>query len=70
MKSANNASIGNIFFPDIYVTIAISNARVLKRLPMDSRVHLLEVLCMKLRNFSAGRERYLLTGFSDVLFAF
>ena len=42
-KSAINASIENIFLPGIYVNIAISIARVLKRVPKNSQVPLLEV---------------------------
>ena len=48
VKSVNNASIGDLFLPDSYVTTAISNIRLLKRVPKDSRVSLVENLSDKI----------------------
>ena len=48
VKSVNNASIGDLFLPDSYVTTAISNVRLLKRVTKDSRVSLVESLSDKI----------------------
>ena len=44
VKSVNKATISNDLVVDNNVNTAISNVRVLKRLPKDSRVHL-QIVC-------------------------
>ena len=44
VNSVNKATIGNDLVLDNYVNTAISNVRVLKRVPKDSRVPLAESL--------------------------
>ena len=48
VKSGNRAPIGNDLVPDNYVNTAISNVRVLKRVPKNSRVPLAESLSDKI----------------------
>ena len=48
VKSVNIATIGNDLVLDNYVITAISNVRVLKRVPKNSRVPLAESLSDKL----------------------
>ena len=50
VKSVNKATIGNDLVPDNYVITAISNVRVLKRVPVDSRVPLAESLSDKIND--------------------
>ena len=47
VKSVNKATIGNDLVLDNYVKTTISNVRVLKRVPKDSRVPLAEILSDK-----------------------
>ena len=48
VKSGNKAKIGNDLVLDNYVNTAISNVRVLKRVPKNSRVPLAESLSDKI----------------------
>ena len=48
VKSVNKATIGNELVLDNYVNTAISNVRVLERVPKDSRVPLAESLSDKI----------------------
>ena len=50
VKSVNKATIGNDLVLDNYVNTAISNVRVLKRVPKDSRVPLAESLSDKIND--------------------
>ena len=50
LKSVNKATIGNDLVLDNYIITAISNVRVLKRIPKDSRVPLAESLSEKKTN--------------------
>ena len=50
VKSVNKATIGNDLVLDDYVNTAISNVRVLKRVPKDSRVPLAESLSDKIND--------------------
>ena len=50
VKSVNKAKIANDLVLDTYVKTAISNFRVLKRVPKDSRVSLAENLSDKLND--------------------
>ena len=50
VKSVNKATIGNDLVLDNYVNTAISNVRVLKRVPKDSRVPLAERLSDKIND--------------------
>ena len=50
VKSVNKATIGNDLVLDNYVNTAISNVRVLKRIPKDSRVPLAESLSDKIND--------------------
>ena len=50
VKSVNKATIGNDLVLDNYVNTAISNVRVLKRAPKDSRVPLAESLSDKIND--------------------
>ena len=50
IKSVNKATIGNYLVLDNYVNTAISNVRVLKGIPKDSRVPLAESLSDKLND--------------------
>ena len=47
VKSVNKATIGNDLVLDNYVKTTISNVRVLKRVPKDSRFPLAEILSDK-----------------------
>ena len=50
VKSVNKATIGNDLVLDNYVNTAISNVRVIKRVPKDSRVPLAESLSDKIND--------------------
>ena len=50
VKYVNKATIGNDLVLDNYVNTAISNVRVLKRVPKDSRVPLAESLSDKIND--------------------
>ena len=57
VKSVNKATIGNDLVLDNYVNTAISNVRVLKRVPKDSRVPLAESLSDKINDRSRRCRR-------------
>ena len=48
VKSVNKPTIGNDLILDSYVNTTVSNVRVLKRVPKDSRVPLAESLSDKI----------------------
>ena len=50
VKSVNKATVGNDLVLDNYVNTVISNVRVLKRVPKDSRVPLAESLSDKIND--------------------
>ena len=50
VKSVNKATIGNDLVLELYVNIAISNVRVLKSVPKDSRFPLAESLLDKIND--------------------
>ena len=56
VKSVNKAAIGNDLVLDNYVNTAISNVRVLKRVPKDSRVPLAESLSDKINDIAYNVE--------------
>ena len=72
VKSVNKATIGNALVLDNYVNTAISNVRVLKRVPKDSRVPLAESLSDKINDIVYNVEDVTnwLTFFSVVLVFF
>ena len=56
VKSVNKATIGKNLVLDNYVNTAISNVRVLKRVPKDSRVPLAESLSDKINDIDYNVE--------------
>ena len=56
VKSVNKATIRNDLVLDNYVSTAISNVRVLKRVPKDSRVPLAESLSDKINDVVYNAE--------------
>ena len=70
VKSVNKATIGNDLVLDNYVNTAISNVRVLKRVPKNSRVPLAESLSDKIRHRLQCRRYYKMANFFNVVLVF